>query len=57
MGPLLGTIQALGQSTGAVRVVGNLNASGLVKFDTDNPGGASVTWVATETCGVSLFGM
>ncbi len=57
MGPLAATLQAFGQSTGALRVTGAVNASGVVKYDTAQPDEASVAWLAKETCGVSIFGM
>ncbi len=57
MGTLAATLQALGQSTGALRVTGMVNASGVVKYDTAEPEQASVAWLAKETCGVSIFGM
>lgn len=56
MGPLVQTLQALGQTTGALRVYGTVNASGVIKYDTAEPEEASITWLAKETCGVSLFG-
>lgn len=55
--PTAAALQALGQATGALRVTGNVNASGVIKYDTAEPSEASVTWVAKETCGVSIFGM
>src|SRR5690606_24252150 len=57
MGSLAATLQALGQRTGVLRVTGSVNVSGLVKYDTAEPEAASVTWLAKETCGVSIFGM
>ncbi len=57
MGPLVATLQAFGEKTGALRVTGAVNASGVVKFDTAQPDAASVAWLAKETCGVSIFGM
>jgi len=57
MGPLVATLQALGERTGVLRVTGAVNASGVVKLDTAQPEEASVTWLAKETCGVSIFGM
>jgi hypothetical protein len=57
MGPLAATLEALGTSTGALRVTGVVNASGVVKYDTAAPDEASVEWLAKETCGVSIFGM
>jgi hypothetical protein len=56
-GPLASGLLALGQSTGALRVKGTLNASGTVHFDTAAPRAASVAWLTREACGVSIFGM
>lgn len=56
MGPLVATLQALGQSTGALRVTGQVNASGALKLDTAALEETNVTWLAKETCGVSIFG-
>ncbi|MBX3208712.1 MAG: protein kinase [Labilithrix sp.] len=56
MGPLAATLQALGQTTGALRVTGAVNAAGVVTYDTAEPEGATLTWMAKETCGVSIFG-
>jgi serine/threonine protein kinase len=57
MGPFVEALQAIGQSTGALRVTGNVNVSGVVKYDTAEPEEANVTWLAKETCGVSIFGL
>jgi hypothetical protein len=57
LGALASTLQAIGQSTGAFRVTGTVNASGVVKYDSAHPEEASLTWLAKETCGVSIFGM
>jgi serine/threonine-protein kinase len=57
LGPVASTLQALGQTTGALRVTGVVNASGIVKYDTAEPQEASLTWLAKEACGVSIFGM
>ncbi|GEM_PF-515353 len=57
LGPLVETLRALGESTGALRVVGNVNVSGVITYDTASPEDATVTWMAKETCGVSIFGL
>lgn len=57
MGTLVQALQTIGEATGALRVTGTLNASGAVKYDTADPEDASVTWLAKETCGVSIFGL
>ncbi len=56
-GPLAATLQALGQTTGALRVTGNVNASGTVKYDSESPEDAHIDWLTKETCGVSIFGL
>lgn len=50
-------VQALGQATGALRVTGNVNVSGVVKYDSATPTDATVSWLARESCGVSIFGL
>jgi len=57
MGPIVRTIQSLGQATGALRVTGTVNASGTVKYDITEPEAASLTWLTKDTCGVSIFGL
>lgn len=57
MGALAQTLQAFGQTTGLLRVTGTVNASGIVKYDTAKPEDASVSWLAKETCGLSIFGL
>jgi hypothetical protein len=57
MGPLAATLQDLAHASGALRVTGTVNASGVVKYDTAQPDDASVTWLAKETCGLSVFGL
>lgn len=57
MGKIVATLQALGQKTGALRVTGSVNAAGVVRVDTADLDQASLTWLAKETCGVSIFGM
>lgn len=57
MGPLAATLQAIGETTGALRVTGAVNASGVVAYDTAAPEAATLSWMAKETCGVSIFGM
>lgn len=56
IGPLAAAIQSFGEATGAFRVTGVVNASGVLKYDTAIPEDASVTWLARETCGLSIFG-
>lgn len=56
MGPIIEAIQDLAQRTGAARVTGTANASGLLRYDTKNPEDIGVTWTTKDTCGVSIFG-
>ena len=49
-------LSALGQDNGIVRIIGSVNASCAVQWDSGKPEETSVTWVAKETCGLSLFG-
>lgn len=57
LGPLAATIQEIAHKTGAVRVTGNAQASGIVKYDTKSPDDATVAFTTRETCGLSLFGL
>ncbi len=57
MGPVAAAIQDLAHSTGAARVTGTANASGLVKYDTKTPDEGTTTIVTREACGLSIFGM
>jgi serine/threonine-protein kinase len=41
----------------AFRVTGAVGVSGVVKYDSADPTASSVSWLARETCGVSIFGM
>ena len=50
-------VQALGQATGALRVPGTVHLSGVVKSDSATPTDATVSWLARESCGVSIFGL
>jgi serine/threonine-protein kinase len=56
MGPIVEAIQDLAHKTGAARVTGSANASGLFRFDTKNPHDIGLTWTTKDTCGLSLFG-
>ena len=57
LGPLAAALQELAHTSGAARVTGTANASGLVKYDTKSPDEATSTLVTRETCGLSLFGL
>ncbi|AKV01093.1 hypothetical protein AKJ09_07756 [Labilithrix luteola] len=57
LGPLAATLQEIAHKTGAVRVTGNAQASGIVKYDTKSPDDANVAFTTRETCGLSLFGL
>jgi len=50
-------VQSLGRTTGVFGLNGTLNVSGVVKYDSATPEDASVTWLAKESCGVSIFGL
>ncbi|MEA2747817.1 MAG: hypothetical protein QOI41_1960 [Myxococcales bacterium] len=57
LGPVAAAIQELARSTGAARVTGKAEASGLVKYDTKTPDVATTTLVTREACGLSIFGL
>jgi hypothetical protein len=50
-GPFKSTLGAIG-----IKVTGSVNAAAAVTYDSTAPADASLTWIAKETCGVSLFG-
>lgn len=56
MGKLVSLVQDIAQSTGAARVSGNVEASGIFEFDSQNPGAAALTLRADNACSFSLFG-
>lgn len=56
-GPLAAAVQEIAQRTGAARVTGTAQATGLVRYDTRAPDAASLTFTTRETCGLSIFGM
>jgi serine/threonine-protein kinase len=57
-GGLAGSVaSALDATGGAIRLTGNVNLNGVVKWDSAAPDESSVTWLAKESCGVSIFGM
>jgi hypothetical protein len=57
MGPIVAAIQDLAHLTGAARVTGTANASGIVKYDTKNPDEVTSTMGTHETCGLTIFGL
>ena len=57
LGPVAAAIQELARSTGAARVTGKAEASGIVKYDTKTPDVATTTLVTKEACGLSIFGL
>lgn len=57
MGPIVEAIQDIAHKTGAARVTGTANASGLFRYDTTRPTDVSMTWTTREACGLSLFGL
>jgi serine/threonine-protein kinase len=56
LGPIAVAIQDMARSSGVARVTGTAHGSGLVKYDTKSPDDATLTFVAKEACGLSLFG-
>jgi hypothetical protein len=56
LGTIVEALQDLAHKTGAARVTGTANASGLFRYDTKTPRDVGLTWTTKETCGVSLFG-
>jgi hypothetical protein len=56
LGPVAAAIQELARSTGAARVTGKAEASGIVKYDTKTPDVATTSLVTKEACGLSIFG-
>ena len=57
LGPIAVAIQDIARSTGAARVTGTAQASGLVKYDTKTPDTATTTVMTHEACGLSIFGL
>ncbi len=57
LGPVAAALQELAHTTGAARVTGTANASGLVKYDSKTPDEATSTMITRETCGLSIFGL
>lgn len=57
LGPIASALQDIAHRTGAARVTGTANASGLVKYDSKIPDEAAITFVTREACGLSIFGM
>ncbi len=57
LGPVALAVEDLARATGALRVTGTANASGLARYDSKTLDDASLTYVTRETCGLSLFGM
>ena len=55
LGELARDFGALGQATGAVRMVGTFAASGTAQVDTADLAGAKFTTVSKNACGISLF--
>jgi hypothetical protein len=49
-------LAALGQAVSPVRIVGAVNATCALQWDSGKPDETSITWVARETCGLSIFG-
>ncbi len=57
MGPIAAAIQDIAHATGAARVTGTVQGSGLVKYDTKSPDSASLTASGREACGLTIFGL
>ena len=57
MGSIVEAIQDIAHRTGAARVTGTANASGLLRYDTATPTEIATTWTTRDTCGLSLFGL
>jgi serine/threonine-protein kinase len=57
LGPIAAAIQDIAHATGAARVTGTAQGSGLVKYDTKTPDTATMTMVTREACGLSIFGL
>jgi hypothetical protein len=49
-------LTALGQAVSPFSIVGAVNATCAVQWDSGKPDETSITWVARETCGLSIFG-
>jgi tRNA A-37 threonylcarbamoyl transferase component Bud32 len=57
MGPIAAAIQDIARATGAARVTGTAQGSGVVKYDTRTPDQGSLTFMTREACGLSIFGL
>ena len=57
LGPIAAAIQDIARTTGAARVTGSAQASGLVKLDTKTPDSSTMTFTTREACGLSIFGL
>ncbi len=57
MGPIAAALQEIAHTTGAARVTGTAQASGIVKYDSKTPDEASATSITREACGLSIFGL
>lgn len=56
MGSFTAMMGALGQAVTGLKPIGNVSLSASLKYDTSDPSATSVTWLAKETCGLSIFG-
>lgn len=56
-GPMPTPLQKAWQTNRVLRVTGQANVSGTLKYDTHAPSEAAATVVPHESCGLSLFGM
>lgn len=57
LGPIAAAIQDVAHATGAARVTGTAQGSGIVKYDTKTPDTATTTVMTHEACGLSIFGL
>ena len=57
MGPIAAALQDIAHATGAARVTGTAQGSGIVKYDSKTPDSGSLTFMTREACGLSIFGL
>ncbi len=57
MGAIAAALQEIAHSTGAARVTGTAQGSGVVKYDSKSPDEGSMTFMTKEACGLKIFGL
>lgn len=57
LGPIAAALQDIAHSTGAARVTGTAQGSGVVRYDTKTPDDATMTFLSKEACGLKIFGL